>query len=134
MSISAQTRRLVEQRAGGRCEYCLLPEFAEPFEVFHVEHVVARQHGGGDSPDNLALACGRCNCLKGANLTSVDTRTKCVVPLFNPRQQVWREHFVLRAGRIVGTTSEGRATVRLLTMNAQSRLRLRKWLIVHGLF
>src|SRR4051794_18394911 len=31
----------------------------------HVEHIVARQHGGADDPDNLALACNRCNASKG---------------------------------------------------------------------
>lgn len=30
-----------------------------------VEHIVPRTHGGSDSLDNLAIACGRCNGAKG---------------------------------------------------------------------
>jgi len=56
-------------RAGNRCEYCRLPE--ELSDVpFHVEHIVARQHQGGDELSNLALACDRCNLYKGPNLAS----------------------------------------------------------------
>jgi HNH endonuclease len=45
----------VEQRAGNRCEYCLLrQEHSELTQ--HIEHIVARQHGGRDDVDNLALA------------------------------------------------------------------------------
>jgi 5-methylcytosine-specific restriction endonuclease McrA len=50
------TRRLVRERAGDRCEYCLHPqEYSET--THHVDHIVARQHLGGDVPSNLALAC-----------------------------------------------------------------------------
>ena len=30
-----------------------------------IEHIVPRTHGGDDSPENLALACARCNQEKG---------------------------------------------------------------------
>jgi hypothetical protein len=40
----------VRQRAGYRCEYCCLPQNAEPFFAYHVEHIVARQHRGRDRP------------------------------------------------------------------------------------
>src|SRR6202035_5587940 len=43
------------------CEYCLLPQDAEPFFAYHVEHIVARQHGRSDDHENLALACYHCN-------------------------------------------------------------------------
>lgn len=43
--------------------------------TFHVEHIVARQHQGTDEDSNLALACDRCNFLKGTNLASVDSLT-----------------------------------------------------------
>jgi hypothetical protein len=48
--ILAQT---IRERAGYRCEYCSLPQDAEPFFAYHVEHIVARQHGGGDDSGNL---------------------------------------------------------------------------------
>lgn len=33
-----------------------------------VEHIVPQHHGGGDEGDNLALACRRCNNLKGKRI------------------------------------------------------------------
>ncbi len=43
----------VRHRAGYRCEYCRIPEaaFRRPF---HIEHIVAKQHGGSDALDNRA--------------------------------------------------------------------------------
>jgi 5-methylcytosine-specific restriction endonuclease McrA len=55
--MDAATRREVWSRAGSRCEYCGLPQEADPFLTFHVEHVIAKQHGGRDDLSNLALAC-----------------------------------------------------------------------------
>ena len=57
-----------------RCEYCRLPQSALPLARFHIEHVIARQHRGGDSPGNLALSCHHCNLHKGPNLSGVDPR------------------------------------------------------------
>ena len=118
-------RELVRRRAGERCEYCHLPQAAVPFAPFHVEHIIARQHGGGDDPSNLALACDRCNLHKGPNLTSIDPATGNVVPLFNPRKDSWKDHFRWDKLRIVGKTPTGRATVRLLNVNAKRRLQVR---------
>jgi hypothetical protein len=49
-----------------------------------------------------------------------------MVPLFNPRLDVWGDHFTVRDGYIVGHTAKGRATVRLLNMNAPRRVELRQ--------
>ena len=69
--MDAGTRRFVRERAGERCEYCRLHQ--RNSELLHyIEHVIARQHGGSDDVDNLALACHRCNLHKGPNLTGVD--------------------------------------------------------------
>ena len=54
--MNAATRRMVWDRAGHRCEYCRLHQDHEPFYRFHVEHIIAKQHDGDDSPDNLAVA------------------------------------------------------------------------------
>ena len=106
-----------------------MPQDATPLISFHIEHIVSRQHGGTDEPATLALACDRCNAYKGPNLTSIDPDTSAVVPLFNPRQDIWGDHFAVRGGRITGLTPEGRATVRLLNMNAPRRVELREaWL------
>ena len=93
---------------------------------------MSKQHGGTDDPDDLALACDRCNAYKGPNLTSIDPDTGTVVGLFHPRQDIWSEHFVVRGGHIVGLTPMGRTTVRLLNMNASRRVELRnEWQGVH---
>ena len=127
--MEAATRRLVWQRAGGQCEYCRIPQEATPLIPFHVEHIVARQHAGSDSPNNLALACDRCNAYKGPNLTSVIPETGELVLLFNPRQDAWDDHFRWDGGMIIGLTPTGQATVRLLNMNAPRRVQLREeWL------
>lgn len=103
-----------------------MPQGATPFIPFHIEHITAKQHGGTDEPNWLALACDRCNAYKGPNLTSIDDQTGDVVLLFSPRHDVWDEHFILQDGRIMGVTAIGRATVRLLQMNAPRRVELRK--------
>lgn len=87
-----------------------------------------KQHGGSDDPAGLALACDRCNAYKGPNLTSIDPGTGAVAPLFHPRQDNWDDHFELREGYVHGKTPVGRATVRLLNMNAPRRVALR-WAI-----
>ena len=116
----------IRLRAGDACEYCRMPKEATPLMGFHVEHIVSRQHGGTDDPRGLALACDRCNAYKGPNLTSIDPDTRTVVALFSPRRDVWTDHFVVRGGEILGLTPAGRATVRLLNMNAPRRVELRK--------
>ena len=123
--MAAAIRALVCERAGGRCEYCLLPQSAEGFFAFHIEHIVARQHGGGDGLENLALACYHCNARKGPNLTALDPATAAVVPLFHPRREDWAAHFAPNGNLIEGVTPTGRATVVLLKMNAPDRRRLR---------
>ena len=127
--MDPRLREVVRRRAGNACEYCRIPQEATPVIPFHVEHIVSRQHGGTDDPATLALACDRCNAYKGPNLTSIDPDSGVMVALFNPRQDVWTDHFVLRHGHIVGLTSTGRATARLLNMNAARRVELRlEWL------
>jgi 5-methylcytosine-specific restriction endonuclease McrA len=51
--MSEALRRLARDRAGGRCEYCQLPDPLPPLEPFHLEHIVARQHGGKTEAENL---------------------------------------------------------------------------------
>jgi hypothetical protein len=123
--MNASLRQRVRFRAGGRCEYCHIRQDADPFFTFHIEHVVARQHGGPTDESNLALSCHHCNLHKGPNLTGVDPDTGTVVLLFNPRTQAWPEHFALQGATVVGLTPTGRATARLLDMNDPARVQLR---------
>ena len=118
------TRELVRRRAGERCEYCGLRQQHTQLK-HHVEHIVAKQHGGSDDPDNLALACHRCNLNKGPNLTGIDPQTGQVARLFHPRQNRWPDHFTVEGVRIIGRDAAGRATIRVLNLNDPRRLELR---------
>ena len=131
--MDAATRALVWARAGDCCEYCRVHQ--DHVELsHHIEHIVARKHGGPNDPSNLCVACERCNLFKGSDLTGIDAATGQVERLFNPRTQAWTDHFELRGPLIVGLTPTGRATVRVLSMNAGQRLQLRAALIAHGLY
>ncbi len=124
--MDAALREFVRSRAGHRCEYCGLAQSLSPFALFHIEHIVAKQHGGGDEAENLALACFHCNAHKGPNLSSIDPESNDVVTLFHPRRQVWSEHFEIVDARVFGTTPTGRATATLLQMNTAAREELRR--------
>jgi hypothetical protein len=93
---------------------------------------VARQHGGSDNPDNLALACHRCNLHKGPNLAGIDPRTQQVVALVHPRRDRWSEHFAFEGVYIFGISGIGRATVQVLAMNDASRREVRTEVLKHG--
>lgn len=97
-----------------------------------IEHVVARQHGGSDHVDNLALACHRCNLYKGPNLSGVDPLTGRVEILFHPRRDQWHDHFAFREAHVDGLTPSGRATVEVLVLNDARRVELRHELLEFG--
>jgi len=134
--MDARTRALVRERAGNRCEYCRFSEATVPYLVFHVDHVIAKQHVDevSDDPEGLAWACSECNYHKGPNLSSIDPLSKERVPIFHPRQDQWDAHFTVENGAITGRTAVGRATARLLNMNAPRLVRLRKDLMELGEF
>lgn len=126
-------RELVQRRAKNRCEYCLLGQEHYPL-THHLEHILAKQHGGSEEASNLALACHWCNLRKGPNLTGIDPVTNQVVPLFHPRQNEWLDHFQVIGERIEGRTPIGRTTVQVLAMNDARRLDLRQELLARGEF
>ncbi len=113
------TKKLVYERANGCCEYCQTCE-ANTGQAMHIEHI---DPTGGDSPDNLCLSCANCNLSKAKVTVAADPETGQTVPLFNPRTQVWVDHFTwIDAGvRLRGLTSIGRATIERLRIN-QSRM------------
>src|SRR5947208_2378937 len=123
--MTARQRAAVRARAGARCEYCRLPDLAMELEDFHVEHVIARKHGGKSRMQNLAWACVFCNLYKGPNLASFDPDTGELTRLFNPRLDQWQEHFRIEGALIVGLTPMGRTTCWLLEMNSEILTSLR---------
>ena len=132
--MKSSVRKFVRRRAGQRCEYCRLHESDQPLLRFHIEHVIARKHHGGDDPRNLAWACLECNLVKSSNLSGRDTVTGRTVVLFNPRRQRWSRHFTWQGARLVGLTPCGRATADVLNINMPHRIRLRELLIWGGVF
>jgi HNH endonuclease len=127
----------VAARAHHICEYCRAPEQVSP-DRFQVEHIRPRARGGGDDLSNLALSCPRCNRQKSYATHAVDRETGMLVALFNPRRDVWSEHFDVRilAISIVidGLTANGRVTVDRLAMNDEHICRARMWWAAAGLF
>ncbi|MBV8240547.1 MAG: HNH endonuclease, partial [Hyphomicrobiales bacterium] len=91
--MDERLRQVVRARASNRCECCGLPQAAEPFFAYHIEHIVARQHDGSDGPENLALACYHYNARKGPNLSALDPESGALVRLFHPRRDPGEEHF-----------------------------------------
>jgi len=132
-NIPDSLRRIVAERAGNRCEYCLLPE-SLAVHKHEPDHIVPLQHGGETDESNLALACFRCNRYKGPNIGSFDPQTGKLVPLFNPRIHHWEEHFELRGAIIHPLTPEARVTVKLFRLNDEDRVAERKRLIAARLY
>lgn len=114
--MDAETIGRVRERASGCCEYCRLRSAAHP-APFQTDHIIARQHGGGDSLDNLAFACIHCNRYKGPNIAGIDPDTGELARLFHPRKDEWSRHFGWNGAEIVPLTPVGRATVAVLFMN-----------------
>lgn len=127
--MDEQLRAQVRHRAGNCCEYCRLPQAALPFATFHIDHIIAEQHGGQGELINLALCCSRCNLSKGPNLSGIDSETKAIVSLFHPRHDKWHDHFEYQGPYIIGRTPTGRATVQVLNMNEDRRVKLRSSLL-----
>lgn len=118
--VSAELRRLVAQRADGVCEYCLVHE-SDTFVGCQVEHVISEKHGGPTAPENLAYACAFCNRAKGSDVGSI-TQAGDFCRFFNPRTDLWADHFELDGVTIKPRTEVGEATVRILRFNALDRL------------
>jgi hypothetical protein len=123
----------VRSRAAECCEYCQLPQQYDPL-LFHVEHIISKKHHGRTTADNLALSCGSCNLHKASNIAGLDTATGELTRLFNPRSDVWDEHFAWDGPALVGITIVGRTTLDVLCINHPERLRLRSLLIELGVF
>ncbi|MCW5858544.1 MAG: HNH endonuclease [Caldilineales bacterium] len=124
-------RRFIAERAGYRCEYCLVPQHSVLIP-HQPDHIIALQHGGTTTSDNLALACLHCNRRKGPNIASIDSISGQLTALFNPRTQNWHDHFFLEGVTILARSAVGRVTIQLLDLNATDRVELRASLFVGG--
>jgi len=131
--ISVELRRQVHADAGGRCGYCHTPEILIGMPL-DIDHLLAEARGGATIRENLWLACTRCNGFKADRSHAPDPISSEQVPLFNPRTQVWTEHFswALDGITIVGHTAIGRATVVALRLNNDHILVTRQFWVLAG--
>lgn len=125
MSSWAAIVQQVTARAGARCEYGRMHQALQG-ATFHIEHIVPTVRSGSSDPDNLALACPRCNLHKSDRVEVADPNSAAFVPLFHPRRDQWAEHFRWQGHRVVGLTAVGRATVFALDLNHSRRLFIRQ--------
>lgn len=120
-------RKRLALQARSRCGYCLTSEVIVSLPM-EIEHIIPESLGGPTEEDNLWLACSPCNTYKSDRITARDPFTDEVVPLFNPRHQLWHEHFTGKdkGARIDGVTPTGRATVEALVLNRPVLVRARQ--------
>lgn len=123
--VSEKLRRLVAERAGGHCEYCRLHEDDAGYP-HQIDHIISRKHNGRSVESNLAYACVICNRCKGADVATIYERSNEAIRLFNPRRDMWEEHFKLDGPVIRPLTLVAEATIRVLRMNEPERMEERR--------
>jgi hypothetical protein len=131
--MEAALRRAVWERAKAVCEYCHMPQHLDRV-TFEVEHVIPEKHEGVTELDNLALACFFCNRFKGPNLSGIDPESGQVVTLFDPRREIWTDHFVWDGAVLRGRSPQARATIAVLRINDPARVSHRTILAESGDF
>ncbi len=132
--ISEALRRQVEERAQNYCEYCCYPGLVSS-QRLTIDHIKPRKSGGKTEFENLALCCSGCNEHKYKKTHGIDPETGEKAALFNPRQQVWTEHFEWSDDftHVIGRTAYGRATEKALCMNRVNLVTARSELAKLGL-
>lgn len=131
--VTAQQKKIIVERAKGCCEYCLSQaRFA--MQSFSVEHIIPKSKGGKTTLNNLALACQGCNNYKYNKTEWHDPINNKLIALYNPRQQVWNQHFAWNENFtiVIGLTPTGRATVEALKLNLEGVVNLRQVLYSAG--
>jgi 5-methylcytosine-specific restriction endonuclease McrA len=131
--VPVALRKLVFDRAKGMCEYCRSQaKFA--IDPLVMDHLYPVSKGGKTCAENLALACQTCNNCKYTKTEALDPTTNQIVPLFNPRQMDWHDHFAWNedATAMLGITPTGRATITLLQTNRPGVMNIRRVLAVMG--
>ena len=105
--------------------------------TFPIDHIKPQAAGGTTDLENLALACPHCNAFKWTAAESADPDSGEMVPLFDPRRQIWAEHFewpATQTGELIGKSPTGRATIQALRINDADMIELRLLLMELGLF
>jgi len=131
--LADEVRARVRALAGNRCGYCLSPQHLV-LGLLEIDHIIPKARGGSDDEDNLWLACRLCNNAKRTQVSGTDPDTGQPVRLFDPRRQVWSEHFAWSEDgtRVLGTTPCGRATVLALELNSLIAVSVRRYWVAAG--
>ncbi len=132
--IPKDIERRVRIAAQNRCGYCLSPQHLVMARL-EIEHIIPLSKHGSNDEFNLWLACPLCNRYKGDKTKATDPKTDQMIPLFNPRNQVWSEHFQWSEDglRIIGQTPIGRATVKALRLSDDpDALEVRSYWVLAG--
>ena len=112
MTITADMRQQVRQRAGCACEFCGVTEESAASELT-IDHYQPQAKGGGDDLDNLVYSCPKCNSYK-SDYWSVDNQPA----LWNPRIDPATLHFIeAEDGLLHPLTATGRLTIERLRLN-----------------
>lgn len=130
--IPRELRDRVAEQARHRCGYCQTPAalIGTPLEI---EHIIPISLGGLTVEENLWLACSLCNNHKGNRVAARDSLSGEIVPFFNPRRQVWAEHFTWgdEGARMIERSAVGRVTILALRLNRPSLVFTRRaWISV----
>lgn len=131
--VAKALREQIVEDARHRCGYCLTSAriIGAPMEI---DHIIPESLGGPTVRENLWLACSMCNDHKGNRIAAPDPRTGEVLRLFDPRRQVWAEHFEWseEGDMIIGKTATGRATVAAVRLNRAELVEARRGWIIAG--
>lgn len=125
--IPAALQRQVREFFQDRCAYCKTAEWLT-VSIFEYEHIIPLSAGGETIFANLCFACPTCNRYKARRHFIRDEATQQAIPLFNPQQQHWDEHFLWSADgtEIISLTRAGELIISALRMNRPQYLRVRR--------
>src|SRR5262249_52251356 len=131
--VPASLHQRIRETARDCCGYCLSSQ-RYVMGKLEIEHIIPRARGGSDDESNLWLSCSLCNRYKGPQTTGVDPLDGASVALFNPRAQIWREHFSWSPDGtlVLGVISIGRATVEALRLNNELAVEVRRNWVLAG--
>ena len=131
--ISKALREQIASEARHRCGYCLTSAriTGTPMEL---DHIIPESIGGPTVRENLWLACSMCNDHKSNRIAALDPLTEEIVRLFDPRRQIWADHFEwsLEGDMVIGKTATGRATVAAVRLNRAELVEARRGWIIAG--
>ncbi len=131
--IPENLRNQIAVHDQSRCCYCLTTEANSGIAMTH-DHILPISKGGDTSFNNVCLACRSCNEFKSDSVEAIDPLTGETTTLFNPRTQIWSEHFAWSADaiKIEGLTVIGRVTIIRLRMNNPVIIVARRRWVISG--